>query len=42
MLHAATLGFRHPVTNVALEWTATPPADFAAVFETLGGSIGDL
>ena len=22
MLHAALLGFRHPVTNVALEWTA--------------------
>ena len=22
MLHAAPLGFRHPVTNVALEWTA--------------------
>jgi 23S rRNA pseudouridine1911/1915/1917 synthase len=42
MLHAALLGFRHPVTNVALEWTAPPPADFRAVFETLGGSLGDL
>jgi 23S rRNA pseudouridine1911/1915/1917 synthase len=42
MLHAATLGFRHPVTNVALEWSATPPADFVAVLESLGGSIGDL
>ena len=42
MLHAATLGFRHPVTNVALAWTALPPADFVAVFESLGGSSGDL
>jgi 23S rRNA pseudouridine1911/1915/1917 synthase len=42
MLHAALLGFRHPVTNVALEWTARPPADFVAVFESLGGSSGDL
>jgi 23S rRNA pseudouridine1911/1915/1917 synthase len=42
MLHAALLGFRHPVTNVALEWTARPPEDFVAVFESLGGSSGDL
>ena len=42
MLHAALLGFRHPVTNVALEWTAAPPADFVAVLESLGGSGGDL
>jgi 23S rRNA pseudouridine1911/1915/1917 synthase len=42
MLHAASLGFRHPVTGVALAWTAAPPADFAAVFESLGGSLGDL
>ena len=42
MLHAATLGFRHPVTNVALEWTAPPPPDFVAVFESLGGSRADL
>jgi 23S rRNA pseudouridine1911/1915/1917 synthase len=42
MLHAALLGFRHPVTNVALEWTAAPPPDFVAVLEALGGSVGDL
>ena len=42
MLHAATLGFRHPVTKVALEWTAAPPPDFAAVLESLGGSIADI
>jgi 23S rRNA pseudouridine1911/1915/1917 synthase len=42
MLHAALLGFRHPVTGVTQEWTAAPPADFAAVFESLGGSGADL
>jgi 23S rRNA pseudouridine1911/1915/1917 synthase len=42
MLHAALLGFPHPVTGVALEWTAPPPPDFAAVFEALGGARGDL
>jgi 23S rRNA pseudouridine1911/1915/1917 synthase len=42
MLHAASLGFRHPVTGVALAWTAAPPADFTAVYESLGGSLGDL
>jgi 23S rRNA pseudouridine1911/1915/1917 synthase len=42
MLHAARLGFHHPVTGVALDWTAAPPADFAAVFESLGGSRADL
>jgi 23S rRNA pseudouridine1911/1915/1917 synthase len=42
MLHAATLGFRHPVTNVALEWTAAPPPDFVEVFESLGGARADL
>jgi 23S rRNA pseudouridine1911/1915/1917 synthase len=42
MLHAARLGFPHPVTGVALDWTAAPPADFVAVLETLGGARGDL
>jgi len=42
MLHAARLGFPHPVTGAALEWTAPPPADFVAVFESLGGARGDL
>ena len=42
MLHAALLGFRHPVTNVALEWTAAPPVDFVTVLEALGGSGADL
>jgi 23S rRNA pseudouridine1911/1915/1917 synthase len=42
MLHAALLGFKHPVTGVALEWNAAPPEDFMAVYETLGGARGDL
>jgi 23S rRNA pseudouridine1911/1915/1917 synthase len=42
MLHAALLGFRHPVTGVTLRWTADPPEDFVAVFESLGGARGDL
>jgi len=42
MLHAALLGFPHPVTNVALEWTAAPPPDFAAVYQSLGGVPDDL
>jgi 23S rRNA pseudouridine1911/1915/1917 synthase len=42
MLHAARLGFPHPVTGVSLDWTAAPPADFVAVFESLGGSRVDL
>jgi 23S rRNA pseudouridine1911/1915/1917 synthase len=42
MLHAASLGFPHPVTGVTLAWTAPPPPDFAAVFESLGGARGDL
>ena len=42
MLHAARLGFPHPVTGVALDWNVPPPADFVAVFQSLGGSRGDL
>jgi 23S rRNA pseudouridine1911/1915/1917 synthase len=42
MLHATLLGFRHPVTGVTQEWTAPPPEDFVAVFESLGGSRADL
>jgi 23S rRNA pseudouridine1911/1915/1917 synthase len=42
MLHAARLGFPHPVTGVTLDWTVAPPDDFVAVLESLGGSRGDL
>ncbi len=35
-LHAAELGFVHPVTGERLEFTATLPADLQAVLDTLG------
>jgi len=37
-LHAATLGFRHPVTGEALEFVAALPADMAALIATLRGA----
>ena len=36
-LHAATLGFRHPVTGAALRFETPPPADFAALVALLQG-----
>jgi len=41
MLHAALLGFPHPVTGAPIELRADPPADFAAVIESLGGTRAD-
>jgi 23S rRNA pseudouridine1911/1915/1917 synthase len=35
-LHAATLGFAHPVTGAALSFTAPAPADFRAAAAALG------
>jgi len=35
MLHAATLGFEHPVTGERIALSAAPPADFSAVVERL-------
>jgi 23S rRNA pseudouridine1911/1915/1917 synthase len=35
MLHAATLGFEHPITGERVELAAEPPADFAAVVARL-------
>lgn len=35
MLHAHTLGFTHPISGKALQFTAPPPADFSEVRETL-------
>jgi 23S rRNA pseudouridine1911/1915/1917 synthase len=34
-LHAATLGFRHPVSGQPLSFSVPPPADFAALLEVL-------
>lgn len=36
MLHAATLSFRHPVTNVELTFSSELPADFRRVVDLLG------
>jgi 23S rRNA pseudouridine1911/1915/1917 synthase len=35
MLHAATLGFEHPVTGERVALSAPPPPDFSAVVEQL-------
>ncbi|MBR0675124.1 RluA family pseudouridine synthase [Roseomonas alkaliterrae] len=37
-LHAATLGFRHPVTGESLAFESPPPADFAALVALLDGN----
>jgi 23S rRNA pseudouridine1911/1915/1917 synthase len=34
-LHAARLGFTHPVTGAALSFTRAPPADFAHLVHAL-------
>jgi 23S rRNA pseudouridine1911/1915/1917 synthase len=36
MLHAATLGFVHPVTGARLDFRCAPPADFLAIQAELG------
>ena len=36
-LHAETLGFRHPVTGVEMDFTSPVPDDFAALRDALGG-----
>jgi 23S rRNA pseudouridine1911/1915/1917 synthase len=41
MLHAALLGFPHPVTGAPIELRAAPPADFMTVLESLGGRLAD-
>jgi 23S rRNA pseudouridine1911/1915/1917 synthase len=41
MLHAALLGFPHPVTGAPINLQAQPPEDFMTVIESLGGARGD-
>jgi len=41
LLHAALLGFPHPVTGEPIELRTAPPEDFLTVLESLGGSLGD-
>ena len=36
-LHAAQLGFAHPLTRAALEFRAPPPSDFAAAWQQVAG-----
>ena len=40
-LHAADLGFNHPISGEALRFHADPPADFRALLEALEGSAQD-
>jgi len=35
-LHAAVLGFTHPITGQALRFEAAPPADMQALIDALG------
>jgi 23S rRNA pseudouridine1911/1915/1917 synthase len=37
-LHAASLGFRHPVTGQALSFSVPPPADFVSLVTLLSGN----
>jgi 23S rRNA pseudouridine1911/1915/1917 synthase len=37
-LHAATLGFNHPVTGQGLRFESAPPADFRSLLGLLGGN----
>ncbi len=39
-LHAATLGFVHPVTGQALSFEAALPADMAGMLHALGHGLG--
>ena len=41
MLHAALLGFAHPVTGAALAWRSLPPDDFLSVLRSMGGTDAD-
>lgn len=39
MLHAARLGFTHPVSGEAVSWDVKPPDDFAGVWAKLRSSV---
>ena len=36
-LHAATLGFEHPITGESLSFDSAPPDDFAGLLQALRG-----
>ena len=37
-LHAASLGFRHPISGQAMRFDRSPPEDMAALFILLDGN----
>jgi 23S rRNA pseudouridine1911/1915/1917 synthase len=37
-LHAAVLGFVHPITGETMRWESAPPADMAAAYRALGAT----
>jgi 23S rRNA pseudouridine1911/1915/1917 synthase len=37
-LHAASLGFRHPISGQALHFESSPPADMAGLIKLLDGN----
>ncbi|HLW91232.1 MAG TPA: RluA family pseudouridine synthase [Roseiarcus sp.] len=39
-LHAARLGFTHPITGAALSFESQPPDDFAQLIKALGDGVG--
>jgi 23S rRNA pseudouridine1911/1915/1917 synthase len=41
-LHAAELGFVHPVTGEQLHWRSELPADLRELLNALGGSSGTV
>ena len=41
-LHAARLGFDHPVAGTAMAFEASPPADFAAAWDVVLGASGRI
>jgi 23S rRNA pseudouridine1911/1915/1917 synthase len=41
-LHAAELGFAHPVSGEAMRFTAPPPSDYQRLLEALRSQTGDM
>ena len=42
VLHAGTLGFKHPETHEYMEFTKEPPADFMKLIDNIGNNIDKL
>jgi 23S rRNA pseudouridine1911/1915/1917 synthase len=39
-LHAAELGFEHPITGAKLRFSSSPPADFTCLIDALRAEAG--